>query len=96
LGFGWQFPERLVLFLGLFFFIFFIRNRGKSAFAVELGFDDLDIKFITLAAQFFHEKVYKLWEQGKLLALQVGRETVRAAGDVPDGAGAEQGHRLTT
>ena len=33
-------------------------------------FDDVDIKFITLAAEFFHEKSYKLWEQRKLRELQ--------------------------
>jgi signal transduction histidine kinase len=31
---------------------------------------ELDIKFITLAAQFFHEKVYMLWEQRKLRDLE--------------------------
>ena len=33
-------------------------------------FNELDIKFITLAAQFFHEKVYMLWEQRKLRVLE--------------------------
>ncbi len=33
-------------------------------------FNELDIKFITLAAQFFHEKVSMLWEQGKLRDLE--------------------------
>jgi len=34
------------------------------------AFSELDIKFITLAAQFFHEKVYMLWEQRKLRDLE--------------------------
>lgn len=32
--------------------------------------NELDLKFITLAAQFFHEKVYMLWEQSKLRNLE--------------------------
>jgi len=33
-------------------------------------FNELDIKFITLSAQFFHEKVYMLWGQRKLRDLE--------------------------
>jgi signal transduction histidine kinase len=33
-------------------------------------FNDLDIKFLTLTANFFHEKVYMLWEQQKLRDLE--------------------------
>jgi signal transduction histidine kinase len=33
-------------------------------------FNDLDIKFLTLTANFFHEKVYMLWEQQKLRELE--------------------------
>jgi signal transduction histidine kinase len=42
----------------------FIFSRRRQAFS------ELDIKFITLAAQFFHEKVYMLWEQRKLRDLE--------------------------
>ncbi len=33
-------------------------------------FNELDVKFITLAAHFFHEKAHKLWEQKKLRDLE--------------------------
>jgi signal transduction histidine kinase len=33
-------------------------------------FNELDIKFLTLAAHFFHEKVHMLWEQKKLRDLE--------------------------
>jgi signal transduction histidine kinase len=45
--------------------------RGLSMFSRRRrAFNELDIKFITLAAQFFHEKVHMLWEQGKLRELE--------------------------
>jgi signal transduction histidine kinase len=45
--------------------------RGLSIFSRRRqAFSELDIKFITLAAQFFHEKVYRLWEQQKLRDLE--------------------------
>ena len=34
-------------------------------------FNDLDIKFLTLASQMFHDKVYLLWEQKKLRDLEM-------------------------
>jgi C4-dicarboxylate-specific signal transduction histidine kinase len=33
-------------------------------------FNELDVKFITLAAHFFHEKVHMLWEQKRLRDLE--------------------------
>jgi signal transduction histidine kinase len=42
-------------------FIFSIRRHS---------FNELDVKFLTLAAQFFHEKVLMLWEQKKLRDLE--------------------------
>jgi signal transduction histidine kinase len=45
--------------------------QGLSIFSRRRQpFNELDIKFITLAARFFHEKVYLLWEQGKLRDLE--------------------------
>jgi signal transduction histidine kinase len=45
--------------------------QGLSIFSRRRqAFNELDIKFITLAAQFFHEKVYMLWEQRKLRSLE--------------------------
>jgi signal transduction histidine kinase len=45
--------------------------QGLSIFSRRRQvFNELDIKFITLAAQFFHEKVYMLWEQRKLRDLE--------------------------
>jgi signal transduction histidine kinase len=45
--------------------------QGLSIFSRRRqDFNQLDIKFITLAAQFFHEKVYMLWEQRKLRDLE--------------------------
>jgi signal transduction histidine kinase len=45
--------------------------RGLSMFSRRRQpFNELDIKFITLAAQFFHEKVYRLWEQRRLRDLE--------------------------
>ena len=45
--------------------------RGLSIFSRRRqAFTELDIKFITLAAQFFHEKVNMLWEQRKLRDLE--------------------------
>ena len=45
--------------------------QGLSIFSRRRqAFNELDIKFITLAAQFFHEKVYMLWEQRKLRDLE--------------------------
>ena len=45
--------------------------QGLSTFSRRRQvFNELDIKFITLAAQFFHEKVYMLWEQRKLRDLE--------------------------
>lgn len=45
--------------------------RGLSLFSRRRQpFSELDIKFITLAAQFFHEKVYMLWGQSKLRDLE--------------------------
>jgi signal transduction histidine kinase len=45
--------------------------RGLSIFSRRRQvFNELDIKFITLAAQFFHEKVYMLREQRKLRDLE--------------------------
>ena len=45
--------------------------QGLSIFSSRRqAFNELDIKFITLAAQFFHEKVYMLWEQSKLRELE--------------------------
>ena len=45
--------------------------QGLSIFSRRRqAFNELDIKFITLAAQFFHEKVYTLWEQRKLRDLE--------------------------
>ena len=45
--------------------------QGLSIFSRRRqAFSELDIKFITLAAQFFHEKVYMLWEQRKLRDLE--------------------------
>jgi signal transduction histidine kinase len=45
--------------------------RGLSIFSRRRqAFTALDIKFITLAVQFFHEKVYMLWEQRKLRDLE--------------------------
>jgi signal transduction histidine kinase len=41
--------------------------QGLSIFSRRRqAFSELDIKFITLAVQFFHEKVYTLWEQRRL------------------------------
>jgi signal transduction histidine kinase len=34
------------------------------------SFNELDVKFLTLAAQFFHEKVHLLWEKKKLRDLE--------------------------
>ena len=34
------------------------------------AFNDLDIKFLNLAAEFFHDKVYRLWEERKLRDLE--------------------------
>jgi len=34
------------------------------------AFNDLDIKFLNLAAQFFHDKVYRLWEERKMRDLE--------------------------
>jgi signal transduction histidine kinase len=45
--------------------------QGLSLFSRRRHpFNELDIKFITLAAQFFHEKVYMLWEQRRLRDLK--------------------------
>jgi signal transduction histidine kinase len=45
--------------------------QGLSIFSRRRqAFNELDIKFVTLAAQFFHEKVYMLWEQRKLRDLE--------------------------
>ncbi len=45
--------------------------QGLSIFSGRRqAFNELDIKFITLAAQFFHEKVYMLQEQRKLRDLE--------------------------
>jgi signal transduction histidine kinase len=45
--------------------------QGLSIFSRRRQpFNELDIKFITLAAQFFHEKVYMLWGQRKLRDLE--------------------------
>ena len=45
--------------------------QGLSIFSRRRqAFSELDIKFITLAAQFFHEKVYMLWGQRKLRDLE--------------------------
>ena len=45
--------------------------QGLSIFSSRRQvFNELDIKFITLAAQFFHGKVYTLWEQRKLRELE--------------------------
>ena len=46
-----------------------IRGMFISSKRREL-FNELDIKFITLAAQFFHEKTNMLWEQNKLRDLE--------------------------
>lgn len=42
----------------------FIFSKRREAFS------ELDVKFVTLAAQFFHEKVLMLWEQRKLRDLE--------------------------
>lgn len=45
--------------------------KGLSIFSRRKQlFSELDIKFISLAAQFFHEKVFMLWEQTKLRDLE--------------------------
>jgi signal transduction histidine kinase len=45
--------------------------QGLSIFSRRRqAFSELDTKFITLAAQFFHEKVYMLWEQRRLRDLE--------------------------
>ena len=45
--------------------------QGLSLFSRRRqAFSELDSKFITLAAQFFHEKVYRLWEQRRLRDLE--------------------------
>lgn len=45
--------------------------KGLSIFSRRRqAFNELDIKFISLAAQFFHEKVFMLWEQTKLRDLE--------------------------
>jgi signal transduction histidine kinase len=45
--------------------------RGLSIFSRRRQpFHELDVKFVTLAAQFFHEKVYMLWGQSKLRDLE--------------------------
>ena len=45
--------------------------QGLSIFSRRRqAFSELDIKFITLAAQFFHEKVHMLWEQRRLRDLE--------------------------
>ncbi len=38
---------------------------------VRRPFNELDIKFLTLASQIFHDKVYLLWEQQKMRDLEV-------------------------
>jgi signal transduction histidine kinase len=37
---------------------------------VRSPFNELDVKFLTLASQVFHDKVYLLWEQQKMRALE--------------------------
>jgi signal transduction histidine kinase len=45
--------------------------RGLFIFSKRRNpFNELDIKFITLTAHFFHEKAYTLWEQKKLRDLE--------------------------
>jgi signal transduction histidine kinase len=52
--------------------LFFGREiRGMFIFSKRReAFNELDIKFVTLTAQFFHEKTHMLWEQNKLRDLE--------------------------
>lgn len=52
--------------------LFFGREiRGIFVFSKRReAFNELDIKFVTLTAQFFHEKAFMLWEQNKLRDLE--------------------------